>query len=448
VLDGNGRWEAVLENAYDVVVTKEVNGVEQLDFKIPYQDYKRQYVGSETQVQAADDIYRIRTITDEKSQDGKGVTSVYAEAAFYDLSYGQEEKPPQDFDAAPPDAAVQYALKGTGWAIGSIDIATRRTWRCEETNPLAILRKAAGIYGGDLVFDNKNCLVSLLAFSGKDSGALFSYRKNLSEIKRVVDTRGLVTRLYAVGQNGLTFEPINNGKAYVEDLSFTDEIRVNSLDLSDFTNMYQMLEFAKMRLADYARPRVSYIANAMDMSALAQYSYENWALGDIVTVDDRELGLTIQARIVRMQYNLQEPWNNVIELSTTLRELGSAVQNTMADQLGQVSALRQDLGDLVPFNHLRNSRADDGFAYWVNSGFTVDPGNGASGTASFKASGSASDTLSMYQTVTPANRRAYTISAEIASEGLQKGDGGQVGIELTFTYADGSAETRFIDLFS
>ena len=30
---------------------------------------------------------------------------------------------------------------------------------------------------------------------------------------------------------------------------------------------------------------------------------------------------------------------------------------------------RQEVKDLVPFNHLRNSRADSGMNYWLNSGF-------------------------------------------------------------------------------
>ena len=47
----------------------------------------------------------------------------------------------------------------------------------------------------------------------------------------------------------------------------------------------------------------------------------------------------------------------------------------------------------------------------------------------------------------PASRRSYTFSAQIASEDLQKGPAGQVGIEVTFEYEDGSTETRFIDLF-
>jgi hypothetical protein len=53
----------------------------------------------------------------------------------------------------------------------------------------------------------------------------------------------------------------------------------------------------------------------------------------------------------------------------------------------------------------------------------------------------------MAQTVYPASRRNYIISAQIGSDNLQKGANGQVGIEVVFEYEDGTTETRFIDLF-
>ena len=117
-----------------------------------------------------------------------------------------------------------------------------------------------------------------------------------------------------------------------------------------------------------------------------------------------------------------------------------------ADQLSQSDVVQQEIKDMVPFNHLRNSRADDGFAYWQNSGFEVDTANGVTGTASFKAVG-VPGTKSMAQTVYPASRRSYTISAQIGSENLSKGPNGQVGIELVFEYEDGTTETRFVDLY-
>ncbi|MDL2318565.1 phage tail protein [Eubacteriales bacterium OttesenSCG-928-A19] len=446
IIDAEGTWEAVLENAFDVIVTGEVNGADTLEFKLPFNDSKRSFLDNEKRVQIVDDIYRIRTVSDEKATDGSILTTVYAEAAFYDLAYSAE-KQPVEFNADLADAPMQYALEGTDWTVGTVDVQTLRTWQCEEKNALAILRMAQGLHGGDLVFDNRNRTVSLHVFSGKDSGALFAYRKNLHSVKRVVDTRSLVTRLYATGKDGLTFASINDGKPYVEDFTYSTEVRVNSLDLSNFTNPYQMLEFTRMRLAEYAKPRVSYILSAMDLSALTEYAHEEWQLGDLITVDDRELDMLITTRVIRRQYNPHEPQNTVLELSSKLRELGDASQDVLADMLDQPASIQQEIKDMVPFNHLRNSRADDGFAYWQNSGFEVDTENGVTGTASFKAEGVLGMTKSISQTVVPANRSTFTISAEIGSESLQKGPNGQVGIELVFTFDDGTTESRFIDLY-
>ncbi len=58
----------------------------------------------------------------------------------------------------------------------------------------------------------------------------------------------------------------------------------------------------------------------------------NLKLGDIVTVHDKELNLLVKTRVVRRQYNLQELWNTVLELSTKLRELGDSQPNGIKQQ--------------------------------------------------------------------------------------------------------------------
>ena len=449
ILNKDNAWEAVLENAFDIIVTSEVNGADTLEFKLPFQDAKRLSLDNEKQVQIVNDVYRIRTVTDDKTSDGRVVTTVYAEAAFYDLAFS-EVKETISFNADTADVPMAHALAGTDWAVGTVNVTSKRTWECNEKNALAVLRQTQVIHGGDLIFDCANRLVHLLTFSGNDNGVLFCYRKNMESSQREVDTRSLVTRLYAYGKDGMTFASINGGKDYVQDTSYTDEIRISTLDCSNFTNPYQMLEYTQNKLEEYAHPRISYVLSAMDLSVLTGYEHEAWALGDIVTVDDKDLKLSVKTRVVRRQYNLQEPWNTVLELSTTLRELGdsSAQWDKAADVLASTDVIdRQEVKDLVPFNHLRNSRGDSGLAYWVNSGFEVDATNGVSGTASFKAEGEFGMTKSMMQIIYPANRSSYTFSAQIASENLKKGPAGQVGIEVIFEYEDGSTETRFIDLF-
>ena len=450
ILGDDDTAEAVLENAYDIIVTSEINGIDTLEFKLPFKDSKREYVENEKQVRIVSDTYRIRTVTDDKDESGKAITSVYAEAAFYDLSFSAK-KEENTFTADTADVPMAYALQGTEWEVGVVNVSTRRTWTSTENNALSILRHVQNIHGGDLIFDNANKLVNLLTFSGTDSGALFCYRKNMKSIQRVIDTTSLITRLYAVGADGMTFANINDGKPYVEDFTYTNEVRIKTLDCSNFTNPYQMLEFANMRLADYAAPRISYVLKAMDLTVLTGYEHEAWNLGDTVMVVDEDLDLSIKTRIVRREYNLQEPWNTVLELSTTLRELGDSTSqwDAAADILEGANYIdNQQLQNFVPFNHLKNSRADSNFSYWTNSGFEVDGDNGVTGTASFKCEGAYNATKYMEQTVTPSNRDSYTFSAQIATENLSLGSSGQVGVEIVIEYEDGSTETRTIDLIS
>ncbi len=449
VLDEDEKTEAILENAYDILITSEVNGADTLSFKLPFSDSKREYLANEKRIKISNEVYSIRMITDEKDNEGKIITSVYGESSFYDLAFSPK-KEIKDFNAETALTPLTYALEGTGWEVGTVDVPSLRTWQCSEKNALAILRQTQAMHGGDLIFDSIGKLVHLLNFGGKDSGALFTYRKNMKSIQKVMDTRELITKLYAIGKDGMTFSSINDGKDYVEDYSFSSEVRVSILDCSNFTNPYQMLEYTEERLQLYAKPRVSYVVSAMDLSVLTGYEHEAWNLGDIVIVEDKELHISIKTRVIRREYNVREPWNTVLELSTTLRELGdtSAQWDKAADVLSSTDVIdRQEVKDLVPFNHLRNSRADSGLNYWINSGFEVNGENGASGNASFKASGVLGMTKSISQKVTPANRRNYTISAQIASEDLEKGPSGQVGIEVTFEYEDGTTEIRFIDLF-
>jgi hypothetical protein len=119
-LDANGAWEAVLENAYDIIVTGEVNGADTLEFKLPYSDPKRPALDNEKQVQIAGDIYRIRTLTDEKGSDGSGIlTTVYAEAAFYDLTFSAKNSRQSSTPRPPPNQCICPRRYGLG--IGTVE---------------------------------------------------------------------------------------------------------------------------------------------------------------------------------------------------------------------------------------------------------------------------------------------------------------------------------------
>ena len=172
-------------------------------------------------------------------------------------------------------------------------------------------------------------------------------------------------------------------------------------------------------------------------------------IGDTITVDDHEMGIMAKTRVIIREYNTQEPWKTVIELSTKLKELGDQTESW--DQAGDALegadyVTSQDMSELMVFNYLLNSRADDGFAYWINGGFEIDNDNGFSGPASFKCVGVPGGHKSLVQEIRPSHRDYYTISTKIATRNLEKGPNGKVGIEVTLHYEDGTSEVKFIEL--
>src|SRR5690625_7547247 len=107
---------------------------------------------NEKQIQIVGDVYRIRTITDEKSQEGNIITHVYAEADFYDLAFSTD-KQPIEFNADTADVPMKYALEGTAWSVGNGNVTRKRAWESEEKNALSILRAVQNILGGYVIFD-------------------------------------------------------------------------------------------------------------------------------------------------------------------------------------------------------------------------------------------------------------------------------------------------------
>ena len=60
-------------------------------------------------------------------------------------------------------------------------------------------------------------------------------------------------------------------------------------------------------------------------------------------------GIRISTRIIRMDYNVQEPWKTVIELSTKLKELGDS------------SASWEKAADTLSSSDLLDRQGDEGF---------------------------------------------------------------------------------------
>lgn len=313
VIYESGVPTAILTRAFNIVVISEVNAESYMEFDIYFTDEKRRYVNNQVEVHIDGQVYKIKTVKDKKEHRQPKVTHVYAENIYYDLARASKLSNTV-FDKVKAKTTLDFALQNTEWNVGQIEINAARSFESECKNPLELLQLIADIYNGELVFDSLAKTVSLVKQTGTDNGMVFHYKKNMKSIERVISTTSLVTRLYAMGADGLTFASINEGLSYVEDYSYTDEILIGTLDCSNFTDASDMLTYAKMRVADYCKPNYSYTLSVLYLQSISGFEHEEYGLGDVVRVVDEELGLDIQTRIVRMEKDILEPWNTKVEL--------------------------------------------------------------------------------------------------------------------------------------
>ncbi|AYP68836.1 hypothetical protein BpsM61_00062 [Bacillus phage vB_BpsM-61] len=446
-----------LNNAYDIYITEEVEGEETLEFKMAINDPKRIALGSEAVEMLAEignKRFILRNPVDRRDNQGKKYTEFFAESLWYELrdfkvpEFEEVEKTAYDM----VQAILDQSIIPTGWKIHRIEGIRRRTIRQEWKSVLALLREVADRYDMELIFDTVNRTISLVESIGEDNGVRFFYNKNLKSIERSVDTFNLVTRLYVEGRNGMTIRSVNDNVEYLENTKWVDalnlrnKIRIDRWVDGRYTVPQNLKDDGQRMLDRAAEPNVGYVMDVTDLSTLSGHYHESIGLGDTVHVVDTELlDLVVEARILKRKYNVREPHRTVVELNQKRKELSDANQRNIDDAvelLSQTDPLdTSDIQQMTVFNHLLNSRAEDGEKYWELTGSDIENEiGGFSGDASWKITGGYGSTNIMKQSIYGVSHRsAYTVSAYVGNDGtITRGesDDAFVGIRVRIHYTE------------
>jgi hypothetical protein len=241
----------------------------------------------------------------------------------------------------------------------------------------------------------------------------------------------------------MTIADANNGVIFLSNHSYSNTVRVMTMKDERYTNPFQLKEMGERALAEVSKPRTSYQVKMGEMAERQGLEHEVFVIGGIVKVYDKELKLNQNTRIMKWSYNVIEPWRTTFDLETKTKSLSELLTGTDADVAllsSEDSVEKAEMLNLSVFNYLMNSRADDGYAYWTNNGWEVDPSNGSTGSASFKAVGNGTN-KELFQTVYPSSAEDYAISFKAYADNIDAGETGEVGVEITITYEDGTTET-------
>lgn len=298
--------------------------------------------------------------TVEHDEDGKIIYEIYCEDSFYEtLGDFIEDKRPKDVSA---QGALSSALETTRWSVGQIDdlgIGSTNFYR--ENVKEAIQGKLipewkaefwtrVTVYGNQIV----TRYVDLYSKMGDYHGKRFVYDKDLTRIKRTIDSSGLCTALYGygkgeeiIGEDGIAtggygrridFADVNDGKAYVENVEATLKYGRNSnegkkpiFDTVLFDECVDKAELKALTLAKLetrSRPKVTYECDVIDLGM----DFERVNRGDTVVVKDNDLDITVTARVI--EYSEKDNDVNRVVLGD--------YQTLFTDELNRVDSFLND----------------------------------------------------------------------------------------------------------
>ena len=328
----------------DYYVRQLASGLDEVVFNVSIRDPIYEYINEEAVIKDRDEnIYIIKQI-DAGETSAKVVAQIDIDdwkAAMY-MDYSNES------------ATVLNTVLGilpTGWSVIDRSQKTiRRTIPTSDTtsdyNVTAweILEDCCDVYSVRFRFDVKNKIVYIINPDLYTSRGAFATRDlNLKKLNYKGKSDSFVTRLYAMGADGLTFASINDGKAYVDNQSYAQKVVSFFWKDDRYTVAENLLEDAQKKLAEMAVPTRSYDCDVLDLANTNpdMYGFEDFSLFEVVTLID-------DAKEVRTDYQVVERWTypyypakNKIVLSTSTPNIQKLVTNIVNSIESSTSSFQQ-----------------------------------------------------------------------------------------------------------
>ena len=311
---------------------------------------------------------------------GMPVTVAYCAGSIAELSRTYiEDKRNRNANAK---ACLAKALEGTRWAVGTVETGTitgmadLAFYHC---TVLDAVQKIADTYGLEVQTEYQpdptgnqigRRIIHLVEQPGStNTTKRFEYGKDLTQIKRDIDSGDVITRLYGWGKGieqtndqgeatggysrKISFADVNNGKPYVQDdqaladwgIVGADGTRHHSeasVDFPDCEDSKELLALTKNALKTRTTPVVSYTA---DVTALGQAGYdpEGTDVGDSVQIIDTSFTtpLRLEGRILQIEEDLA---GSLADTKITLGNIRQTYTQRMAAQQQALDKLVSNSG--------------------------------------------------------------------------------------------------------
>lgn len=339
----------VLHNARDICISSSIDGERTLEFALSPADEKARIVSEENICVCGGQRYRIKKI------DGNKITAVaiYNDAAFKHIQYIGDmigDTPYNIMSAIFADTPVNVlsedAVKALGmeWVTDATDF-----FEMSKVTPLGAMKSLTdGLekYGHhcEVYVDNYN--IALVKQLGRDKGARLDTAYNSKEMTVTRDTSELITRLYPYGKDGLHIASVNNGNQYIDSPNYSKLAREGYQDFDELENPTELKTAAERLFAADNPNRIDIPKYSVKVS-YAQRKAKEICLGDIVTIVDRDYGITSKQRAIEVKEYPFEPNRNEVTVGSMIKSF-SQVFEGMAETSAKYQNTVNAKGEVKP----------------------------------------------------------------------------------------------------
>lgn len=346
--------KAISDGIIEAKMTEEINAADKLSFSLVQDKRLANSIYFVCIPATRGDAFFMFKIISESVKDDR-IEYTCIESAYDELkSYAYiKDVRPQDKTAS---EMLRIALNGTRWEVGYSEETTRKRTNFYYISTLEAIQKVVELFKIELTFTviidpitNKIARrqVNLYSQQGERTGKRFEYGSNLLSVTREESSEDLVTALVGRGKGeqlddgnddtvdgygrrimftDVIWSKANGhptdkpaGQDYVEDKEATKlygfddgKPRIGIAVFEDIEDVNQLINATWAALQVAKRPKVSFKASALDIGDLG--------LGDTVAIIRHELNIEYFTRVYKVEHDLLDKNNNVIELGDDFSE--------------------------------------------------------------------------------------------------------------------------------
>lgn len=312
------QLKAYLENAYNIKYNPPLNELWTAGFSLPFTDPKRDEIETFDYVEIFDNgkrigMFRIMDSEEERevhekiiTYDCEHVLSTLMDSVLFGYHERINLTTRQNIEYLLSKQRIKH------WTLGQCDFTKYFSYSWENEDTLL-----GPIYSIPKPFDEKfqwtwddssyPWTLNIVRYSEEITGEL-RYRKNMKGIKRKVEAKDVMTRIYPLGYgegvNQLTIKSVNNGLPYIDAPDFVRELH-DGFDYiwvdRKFEDPKTLYASAQAMLLKACMPKVTYEIDAIDYELIDPYKIEKYETGKLVRLYDEDFNIFVDLRVMDRQ---------------------------------------------------------------------------------------------------------------------------------------------------